>query len=279
MSLYPSNIFKNFAYPTPMQSIFEDFNDLFSESLFQPFYELEGNLRPKRHRAPHHRYFSTAVKMTDYRADEIAVKVEDRKVRIKAKHQDGEDMCEMSKTVNLPEDVDAEKVETRLTKEGFLIVRAPYAKQEKPTEQTALNEFNSQPWEELRQLLRGPGITDLREHFVKDEKTGETKFHVPVPVRDFHPDEISVKHIGDKVVVRAEHKEERDGQLVHRCMNREFTLPQGVDKDHLVSRLNENGVLVVEAPAPNLTLPEAKDIPVETMEVEQQQQQQQEEQK
>lgn len=267
MALYPSNIFKTFNYPAPMQSVFEDFNDLFSDALFQPFYELEGNLRPRRHRAPHHRYFSTAVKLTDFRADEVAVKVEERKVRIHAKHQEGDDICETRKTVLLPEDVDAEKVETRMTKEGFLIVRAPYTKQEKVEDQTALTEFKNQPWEELRQMLRGPGIVDLREQLVKDEKTGETKFQVPIPVRDFHPEEITVKHIGDKVVVRAEHKDERDGQLVHRSMQREFTLPQGVDKERLVSRMTDNGILVVEAPAPNLALPEPRDIPMEKMEV------------
>lgn len=269
MALYPSNVFKSFNYPNQMQSIFEDFNDLFSDALFHPFYELERNLQPKRNRAAHHRYFSTAVKLTDFRADEVAVKIEDRKVRIHAKRQDGEDLSEMRKTVSLPEDVEADKVETRMTKEGFLVIRAPYTRQqEKPGDVGAVAGLDNRSWDEMRSFLRGPGITSLREHLIKDEKTGDTRFQVTVPVRDYHPEEVTVKQIGDRVVVRAEHKDEREGQLVHRSMQREFTLPQGVDKTHLSSRLTDNGLLLVEAPAPNLALPEPRDIPVEKMEVE-----------
>jgi HSP20 family molecular chaperone IbpA len=266
MALYPSNVFKSFNYPTQMQSIFEDFNDLFSDALFHPFYELERNLQPRRHRAAHHRYFSTAVKLNDFRADEVAVKVEERKVRIHAKHQDGEDLSEVRKTVSLPEDVDADKVETRMTKEGFLVVRAPYIRAEKTGSgdaNSALTQLGARSWDEMRSLLRGPGITSVHEQLVKDEKTGETRFQVSVPVRDFHPEEVTVRQIGDRVVVRAEHRDEREGQLVHRSMQREFTLPQGVDREHMVSRLTDCGTLQIEAPAPNLALPEPRDIPVE----------------
>lgn len=271
MALYPSNVFKSFNYPSQMQSIFEDFNDLFSDALFHPFYELERNLQPKRHRAAHHRYFSTAVKLTDFRADEVAVKVEDRKVKIHAKHAEGEDLSEVRKTVCLPEDVEADKVETRMTKEGFLVIRAPYNRPETKTSggdsSSCLANLNVRNWEEMRNLLRGPGITSMHEQLVKDEKTGETRFQVSVPVRDYHPEEVTVRQVGDRIVVRAEHKDERDGQLVHRCMQREFTLPQGVDKDRLASRLIDCGTLLVEAPAPHLALPEPRDIPVEKMEV------------
>ena len=63
--------------------------------------------------------------------------------------------------------------------------------------------------------------------------------------------------------VHAEHEEKGDAGDMKRCMYvRQYSLPRGVDAEHVRPSLTKDGVLTVEAAAPSLS-PTERLIPIE----------------
>ena len=63
--------------------------------------------------------------------------------------------------------------------------------------------------------------------------------------------------------VRAEHEEKTDaGDSKRRLYVRQYSLPKGIDVDHVRPTLTKDGVLTIEAPAPTLS-PTERLIPIE----------------
>jgi len=63
--------------------------------------------------------------------------------------------------------------------------------------------------------------------------------------------------------VHAEHEEKSDAGDMKRCMYvRQYSLPRGVDVEHVRPSLTKDGVLTVEAPASGLS-PTERLIPIE----------------
>ena len=62
--------------------------------------------------------------------------------------------------------------------------------------------------------------------------------------------------------VRAEHKEKTDSGEFRKCLFvRQYSLPSGVDVEHVRPTLTKDGVLTIEAPAPTLQ-PNQRLIPI-----------------
>lgn len=73
-------------------------------------------------------------------------------------------------------------------------------------------------------------------------------FHASVDVHQFAPKDISVKIVGDSVVVEAKHDERRDQHgHVSRQLIRRYDLPKGFHPDHVVPELSSDGVLTIRA--------------------------------
>lgn len=95
-------------------------------------------------------------------------------------------------------------------------------------------------WDEDFQFGLRSGLEDTEKEYV---------FHADLP--GFEPSDIEVKVCGDRLEVRAEKKQEKQGADVssyrsasfHRC----FTLPYGVDEQKIDARYH-NGVLEVHLP-------------------------------
>ena len=78
----------------------------------------------------------------------------------------------------------------------------------------------------------------------------DKKFEVEFDVREFRPEELSIKTDGDVLVVLAKHetKTEGGGSFVSKQFEQRFTLPSGVRPDSITSSLAKDGTLTVSAP-------------------------------
>lgn len=79
--------------------------------------------------------------------------------------------------------------------------------------------------------------------------TGKDGFQLCMDVKDFAPNEISVKTVDDTIVVEGKHEERQDQHgYISRQFTRRYTLPDGYDAKDVVSQLSSDGVLTVKAP-------------------------------
>ncbi|XP_071439441.1 protein lethal(2)essential for life-like [Hetaerina americana] len=74
-------------------------------------------------------------------------------------------------------------------------------------------------------------------------------FHVMMDVQQFSPEEITVKHVDNHVVVEGKHEEMPDEHgFISRHFVRRYVLPKSVNAEALTSNLSSDGVLTVTAP-------------------------------
>uniref|UniRef100_A0A0B7A866 SHSP domain-containing protein n=1 Tax=Arion vulgaris TaxID=1028688 RepID=A0A0B7A866_9EUPU len=83
-----------------------------------------------------------------------------------------------------------------------------------------------------------------------DQSLGRELFRLQFDVRQFKPEEISVKTVGSNLTVHAKHEEKLEGKSLHREYHREYVLPKDMNPENLVSKLSRDGVLTIEAPLP-----------------------------
>jgi len=77
----------------------------------------------------------------------------------------------------------------------------------------------------------------------------ESKFQVEFDVKDYKPEELSIKTEGTTLVVLAKHEDKSgDSSYVTKQFEQRFTLPSGVKSDSISSSLSRDGKLVVTAP-------------------------------
>merc|ERR1711944_96890 len=70
----------------------------------------------------------------------------------------------------------------------------------------------------------------------------ETKFQVEFDVKDYKPEELSIKTEGTTLVVLAKHEEKSgDSSYVTKQFEQRFTLPSGVKSDAISSSLSRDG--------------------------------------
>lgn len=82
------------------------------------------------------------------------------------------------------------------------------------------------------------------------------KFQVKLDVKNFAPEEIKVKTVGNYIQIEAKHEEKEDDKgYISRQFMRRFLLPKGHDLKDVVSKLSADGVLTVTAPR-KVPLPE-----------------------
>jgi len=77
----------------------------------------------------------------------------------------------------------------------------------------------------------------------------ESKFQVEFDVKDYKPEELSIKTEGTTLIVLAKHEEKSgDSTFVSKQFEQRFTLPSGVKADAISSSLSKEGMLTVTAP-------------------------------
>jgi HSP20 family molecular chaperone IbpA len=113
-------------------------------------------------------------------------------------------------------------------------------------------------------MLGGTLDSDIEPRVPIVEERGETKLKLEFNVQNFRPDEVKVKILGSNILqVRAEHEEKSEaGDTKRRLYVRQYSLPKGVDIEHVRPSLTKDGVLTIEAPASSLS-PTERLIPIE----------------
>ena len=102
------------------------------------------------------------------------------------------------------------------------------------------------------------------ENPIITDRDGTRKLKLTFDVRQFRPEEISVKTMDQHLVVQAKHKEDSDNSKVYREYNRQFLLPPSVNPETMKSILSPEGVLSIEAPVnPALDTPRERLVPIE----------------
>ncbi|XP_075161708.1 uncharacterized protein LOC142234462 [Haematobia irritans] len=76
-------------------------------------------------------------------------------------------------------------------------------------------------------------------------------FQVSMNVKQFAPNELSVKTIDNCIVVEGRHDDKEDGHgVISRHFVRKYMLPKGYDPKDVLSTLSSDGILTVKAPPP-----------------------------
>lgn len=95
-----------------------------------------------------------------------------------------------------------------------------------------------------RCLRRGQGAVEKNI-----PTTGKDGFQVCLDVKDFAPNEISVKTVDNSIVIEGKHEERQDEHgYISRHFTRRYALPQGYEAKDVISQLSSDGVLTVKAP-------------------------------
>ncbi|GAB0100095.1 hypothetical protein DMENIID0001_160790 [Sergentomyia squamirostris] len=116
--------------------------------------------------------------------------------------------------------------------------------------------FNVDPWMEIPKrgcCMRRPchfRMSPLQNiSAAKYQKTNKDGFEMNMDLKQFKPEEITVKAIDDNVVVEAKHEEREDDQsFISRHVVRRYTLPKDCNIQELSSTFSSNGVLTLKAP-------------------------------
>ncbi|XP_055841250.1 heat shock protein 27-like [Episyrphus balteatus] len=106
------------------------------------------------------------------------------------------------------------------------------------------------PYQRSLQSVRGKGVNgklNAKENYT----VGKDGFQVCMDVSQFKPNELTVKTVGNNVVVEGKHEEREDDHgFISRQFVRKYTLPKGYDAKDVISTVSTDGVLTVKAPPP-----------------------------
>ncbi|XP_043482308.1 protein lethal(2)essential for life-like [Leptopilina heterotoma] len=94
--------------------------------------------------------------------------------------------------------------------------------------------------------------------------TDKQKFNVSLDVQQFKPEEITVKVVGNNVIVEGKHEEQKDEHgWISRQFSRKYLVPEQCDIEKLTSSLSSDGVLAINAPRKDLPIEDKKERVIE----------------
>ncbi|XP_067009298.2 protein lethal(2)essential for life-like [Anabrus simplex] len=107
------------------------------------------------------------------------------------------------------------------------------------------------PWRHL--TATDSGVSNVQ--YDKDS------FKVNLGVQQFKPEEITVKTVGNSVILEGKHEERKDENgYISRQFQRRYTLPKNVDPNAVTSKLSSDGILTIEGPRKALPPPEQEKV-------------------
>ncbi|CAI9730151.1 Hypothetical predicted protein [Octopus vulgaris] len=182
--------------------------------------------------------------VSDFSPEEIQVKIQDNRIVIHGKNEEKKGNStfsrEYSRQIDIPWDVDQDKITCVVSKDGILTVEGPTHQQSPFKEATFLPiKCENVPSISHKTSVQNPIIT---------EPDGSRKLQLQVDIGEFKPEEVVVKTMDRKLVVSARHEEKREGRTMHKEFNKEYELPESVDPMSVNAFLAEDGKLTIEAP-------------------------------
>lgn len=111
----------------------------------------------------------------------------------------------------------------------------------------------------------GSSMLKVEKPFIEDF-SGNKKLNLKFDCTQFKPEEITVKTVDRNLTVHAKHVEESPGKKVHREFTKSYLLPDKIDPMKVTSSLSGDGVLCIEAPAPqSVKTRKERIIPIEKL--------------
>lgn len=154
-----------------------------------------------------HQKFKVRFDVSEFRPEEIQVKVQENKVIVYAKHEERNMKTsvsrEYSRQVDIPPNVDQDKLQCLLSKDGILTVEGPVftnqlcLPQVLPIQTSVVQQNQPERVLQLATPVKNPIIT---------EPDGTRKLRLTVDAGEFKPEEIVVKTMEKKLVVHADRK-------------------------------------------------------------------------
>lgn len=95
-------------------------------------------------------------------------------------------------------------------------------------------------------VQRHPGKFEVPKHELGKEHIDADGFEVFLDVKDFKPEEVSVKTINEVIIVEGK-QGKRPGNAVPRHFVRHFHLPEYYDSEDVFSAISDDGVLEIRA--------------------------------
>uniref|UniRef100_A0A0B7ASS1 SHSP domain-containing protein n=1 Tax=Arion vulgaris TaxID=1028688 RepID=A0A0B7ASS1_9EUPU len=189
--------------------------------------------------------FKVRFDVSEFQPEEIQVKVQENKLIVNARHEEKSVQTsisrEYSRQVDIPSNVNQEKMQCVLSKDGILSVDSPLT-------QSAIIGGNA-----FFALKSPPVMTLDRTTQVKNpiitEADGSRKLRLQVDIGEFRPEDVVVvKTMDRKLIVHAEHEEKTSGRTLHKEFNKEYDLPESVDPTTIQAYITEDNKLTIEAP-------------------------------
>lgn len=122
--------------------------------------------------------------------------------------------------------------------------------------------WNSSPFDFI-----APRLSAYRVPYWEDEKflnTPEDGFQVSLNVKQFKPEEVSVKVADNNIIIEGKHEERNeDDSYVSRHFSRRYTLPEDCSIKDVVSTLSADGILTVRAPPKEVDTKNARKIHIQ----------------
>lgn len=89
----------------------------------------------------------------------------------------------------------------------------------------------------------------LKDFQIQQHIANDGTFQVQLHVEDFKPEEISVKTVGDSIIIDGNHEERKDNiGLIARHIVRRYQLPIGYKTENVASTLTSDGLLTIKCP-------------------------------
>ncbi|XP_010731308.3 heat shock protein 67B1 [Larimichthys crocea] len=108
-----------------------------------------------------------------------------------------------------------------------------------------------------------PYISGSMHHPSQKISKEQFKWRVSLDVAHFSPSEISLSVRDGFLEVRGKHEERADEHgFIARCFTRKYRLPAEIDATKIETTLSVDGILTVEAPVPETSVPAAIIIPI-----------------
>ncbi|KAG8222844.1 hypothetical protein J437_LFUL007552 [Ladona fulva] len=87
-----------------------------------------------------------------------------------------------------------------------------------------------------------------------------SQFQVILDVQQFSPSDLTVKVVGNTLIVEGKHEEKEDEHgFISRHFVRRYGLPSDVEAENVLSSLSSDGVLTITAPKKNLPPPDQRE--------------------
>ena len=277
---------------------------MLSSNIFRYFDEPDFTISPKFYWPSHFNYvvnrnrnngsnfWSTSIPILGpYSPDEVAIKEEkddktgEVKIVIHAKHEADNEISEFRKCVKIPENVDHENLRSTFSKDGLIILKAPYRNSMEPyMKRMKLNREDTWNgiWGELgrlsdqmNELVDVRGLTmpfeRPRTEFIADESGESGVWRVKINIgKDFqNPDQIKLHNHNNQIHLKAKSQlKDNNNCTSSKYIEEIISIPDGVKVDELRSKLMNDGELIIEAPCkkiPNLhnDSQTGKPIPIE----------------